>query len=266
MIKGNRVSDQQGLTLYTINMSHYSEKIRWLLDYEKISYKEIALTPVVHALPMLLKGKRQQTTVPLIQKGNKCVQDSPRIVDWLSMEHGPLKTLPTGLRDEIIEIQQRFDAIGKPVARYLYLPGFAYPALIKNIWTQFSKPWEEAVVRLFYPIIKVVFKVKLKINEKDVARAEKKIDQEIQWLEQRLSDGRQFLVGDRLTVADITAASLLAPLACPLEHPIYGTKDFREKMAGPAKKWENSLALQWVRTMYSQNRGKIWAKLPNVNG
>ena len=262
MIKGIRVSDQNGLTLFTINMSHYSEKIRWLLDYEKIEYQEEALTPVVHALPMLLKGKRNQTTVPLIQQGSKHVQDSPRIVDWLSMERGPLKTLPSGLRDEIIDIQQRFDAIGKPVARYLYLPGFAHPALIKNIWTQFAKPWESAIVRLFYPIIKVVFKVKLKINAKDVARAEKKIDQEIKWLEQRLSDGRQYLVGDRFTVADITAASLLAPLACPPEHPIYGTKDFREKMAGPAEQWANSPAIERVRTMYTQNRGKIWAKTP----
>jgi glutathione S-transferase len=256
-----KMTDAHSLTLYTINMSHYSEKIRWLLDYENIPYQEEALTPAVHTLPMLLKGKRQQTTVPLVQRGSECVQDSPRIVNWLSMEYGPLKTMPAALQEEIVAVQRRFDAIGKPVARYLYLPGFAHDELIKTIWTQFSTPWESAVVRLFYPVIKPVFKIKLKINPKDVAKAEQKIDAEIRWLEEELKKGR-YLVGDRLTVADITAASLLAPLACPVEHPIYGTKEFREKMAGPAQKWADSPALEWVRNLYRDHRGKIWARTP----
>lgn len=258
------MSNQKLFKLFTINMSHYSEKIRWLLDYEGFDYQEEALTPFVHALPMLLKGKRKRTTVPVIQQGSTCVQDSPRIVAWLLKEYGPLKSIPEDLEDEILEVQQRFDLIGKPVARYLYHSGFAHPALIKNIWTQFAKPWENAVVRVFYPPIKSLFKNKLRINDKDVAKAEQKIDQEIKWLEQRLSDGRQFLVGDRFTVADITAASLLAPLACPVEHPIYGTKDFREKIAGSAKKWAGSPALEWVRIMYTQNRGQIWRERPRA--
>ena len=250
------------LTLFTINMSHYSEKIRWLLDYEGIAYNEIALTPAVHTLPMLIKGKRAETTVPLVQRGETCVQDSPRIVGWLNSEFGPLKTMPAAYEQEIVAIQQRFDAIGKPVARYLYLPGFAHDALIKDIWTQFSKPWEEVFVRTFYPVIKPVFKVKLKINKKDVARAEQKIDAEIRWLEERIQQAGEYLVGDQLTVADITAASLLAPLACPEQHPIYGTAEFREKMAGPAQQWSESPALQWVRDIYEKHRGVIWAKPP----
>jgi glutathione S-transferase len=265
MTEEDNVTDQKKLTLFTINMSHYSEKIRWLLDYEKIAYQEEALTPFIHALPMFMKGKRQRTTVPLIQLGGKCIQDSPRIVDWLSKERGPLKTLPSDLRDEILEIQKRFDVIGKPIARYLYFTGFDHTALIKDIWTQFAKPWENIVVRLFYPIIKHLFKKIQRVNAVDVAKAEQKIDEEIKWLEQRLRDGRQFLVGDTFTVADITAASLLAPLACPPEHPIYGTKDFRDKIAGPAKKWAASPALEWVRTMYTQNRGHIWAKMPRAS-
>ncbi|MEK9711233.1 MAG: glutathione S-transferase [Thalassolituus sp.] len=256
------MAEANGLILYTINMSHYSEKIRWLLDYEGINYQEEALTPAVHTLPMLFKGKRKQTTVPLVQQGETCVQDSPRIVSWLAMEFGPLKAMPATQQDEIIEVQQRFDAIGKAVARYLYLPGFAHDDLIKTIWTQFAKPWEAAMVRVFYPVIKPIFKIKLKINPKDVAKAEAKIDAEIQWLESQLKAGKKYLVGDRLTVADITAASLLAPLACPLEHPIYGSAEFREKMAGPAKKWADSPALQWVRDIYTQHRGKIWQKTP----
>ncbi len=258
------MSDQNKLTLFTINMSHYSEKIRWLLDYENIDYQEEALTPFIHALPMYMKGKRKRTTVPLVQQGDQNIQDSPRIVAWLAAEYGPLKALPSDLQDEIIEIQKRFDVIGKPVARYLYFTGFDHPAVIKNIWTQFAKPWENIVVRLFYPMIKFLFIKTQRINQSTVAKAEQKIEREIKWLEQRLGDGRQFLVGDTLTVADITAAALLAPLACPDEHPIYGTQDFRENIASAAKKWGDSPALAWVRNMYAQHRGQIWEKTPRL--
>ena len=248
------------LTLYTINMSHYSEKIRWLLDHEQIPYKEVPLTPAIHTLPMLAKGGFKETTVPVIQQGSESVQDSPRIVDWLTLNCGPLQTMPEAFQEEIITVKQRFDAIGKPVARFLYLPGFAHDGLIKDIWTQFATPLENRFVRLFYPVIKPVFKVKLKINPKDVVRAEEKIGAAIEWLNERL-EGREYLVGEQFTVADITAASLLAPLACPPEHPIYGQAEFREKMSGPAQKWNDTPALNWVRKMYAQHRGPVWENL-----
>jgi len=257
------LSDNHVLTLYTINMSHYSEKIRWLLDYEQINYVEQALTPAIHTLPMLIKGGRGKSTVPLVEQGGRRVQDSPRIVDWLQREYGPLKSLPQDHLAEILQIQTRFDAIGKAVARYLYSPGFAHKALILDIWTQFAKPWEESLIRGGYPLIKSVFKRKLKINPRDVAIAETKIDAQIKWLESRIQLGF-YLVGDSLTVADITAASILAPLACPAEHPIYGTHEFRTKMASAAKIWADSPALDWVREVYAKHRGEVWEVMPNA--
>ena len=276
----------RALTLFTINMSHYSEKIRWLLDYEEIPYQEIALTPALHTVPMWLKGRRAQTTVPLLQSGKTCIQDSPRIVNWLAGHHSPLDSMPSEKQQEILAIQQRFDAIGKPVARYLYLPGFAHDALIRTIWTQFAKPWERHFITLAYPLIKPAFRIKLRIYPRAVTQAEQLIDAEIRWLEQRLQpleqgeqekgqppkgqkekQGRQskkcrYLVGDAFSFADIAAASILAPLACPREHPIYGEAEFRAKMAGPAQQWADSPALQWVRDIYAEHRGKVWAKLP----
>ena len=38
------------LELYTFNLSHFSEKARWALDYEGISYEERILLPGPHQL------------------------------------------------------------------------------------------------------------------------------------------------------------------------------------------------------------------------
>jgi len=38
------------LKLYTFNISHFSEKARWALDYEGIAYEERVLLPGPHQL------------------------------------------------------------------------------------------------------------------------------------------------------------------------------------------------------------------------
>ena len=92
----------------------------------------------------------------------------------------------------------------------------------------------------------------------------RKQDQQIKWLESRIKLGF-YLVGDSLSVADISAAAMLAPLACPVEHPIYGTHDFRTKMASAAKIWADSPALDWVREVYAKHRGQVWQVMPNAS-
>jgi len=253
----------QHATLYTIAMSHYSEKIRWLLDIEKADYREVALTPVFHVRPALIKGMRAKTTVPVLQVGKQSVQDSTRIIEWLASAYGPLSTLPEPLQQDIMAVEDRFDAIGKDVARYLYFTGFEHTEVILSMWTRFASPLETRIVRFFYPLIKAIFKIKLNINPAAAQRAEKRIDAAMQWLEGRLASGHTYMVGDQLTVADITAAALLAPMACPVEHPVYGEAQFREKMASTQAIWRDRPALTWVRQMYTQHRGPVWTTPPS---
>jgi glutathione S-transferase len=254
----------QPSTLYTIAMSHYSEKIRWLLDIERAQYREVALTPLFHVRPALIKGLRGQTTVPVLQVGTRAVQDSTRIIEWLARDYGPLSTLPAALQADIMAVEERFDAIGKDVARYLYYTGFEHTDTILGMWTRFATPFEARVVRWAYPLIKAIFKVKLQINAAAAQRAEQRIDAAMKWLEERLAGGHTYLVGDQFTVADLTAASLLAPMACPLEHPVYGESEFRAKMASTQALWRDRPGLEWVRQMYAGHRGPVWVREPRA--
>jgi glutathione S-transferase len=74
--------------------------------------------------------------------------------------------------------------------------------------------------------------------------------------------GGDYLVGDRFTVADLTAAALLAPLACPPEHKVYGDPEFRAKMMADAAHFRDRPALLWVRQIYAEHRGAFWRNLP----
>ena len=250
------------LTLYTFAMSHYSEKIRWTLDACHFDYKEVVMTPVAHLTPAWRMGGKGATTLPILRAekaggGKVLVQDSTAILRWLSRNLGPLPVLPVEpvLYDEVMSIEDRFDAIGQDVARLLYFTGFDQKEKIIEMWTRHASKGETRFIRLFYPLIKWGFKRRLKITAAQAKRSEQRIQQALAWLEGRLSDGRLFLVGGQLTVADITAASLLAPLAAPKEHAVYGTPDYSRRMMPPGLAWrEDRPGLAWVRRLYATQR------------
>lgn len=247
-----------GLTLYTFAMSHYSEKIRWTLDHSRIPYREVCMTPVFHMLPALRMGRRGQTTLPILQTAHRAIQDSPRILAWLAERHAPLDALPANSLERIREVEQRFDAIGKDVARFLYANSFGTADdHIKRLWTAHANTGQATFIRSAYPFIRWAFKRKLNITPQRCELAQQRITRAIDWLESQLQDGRAYLVQDRFSAADITAAALLAPIACPPQHPVYGDPEFAQSMAAAIAPWRDRPALQWVRLVYERHRGHL---------
>jgi len=246
------------LTLYTFAMSHYSEKIRWTLDHCQLPYREVCLTPVFHIGPALRMGRRGQTTLPVLQTTDTAIQDSPRILNWLAQHHGPLDVMPALHGQAVRDVEQRFNAIGKDVARFLYANSFGVAdAHIIKLWTDHATPLQARFIRAAYPVIRWSFRRKLHITPKRSELARQRIGEVIDWLESQLADGRTYLVGNSFTVADITAASLLAPIACPAQHPVYGDPAYQAGMAIAIDPWRHRRALQWVRDTYNAHRGKM---------
>lgn len=246
------------IKLYTFAMSHYSEKVRWTLDTSDIAYREVCLSPAFHIGPALRMGGRGQTTLPIIQGDGFSIQDSPRILTWLQSNRGPLAVMPLALDTRVRQVEQRFDAIGKDVARYLYAGSFgvADDHIIK-LWTAHANGVQAAIIRAGYPVMRWVFKQKLQINAKRVDVARVRIRAALDWLDAQLADDRRFLVDDAFTVADITAASLLAPLACPAQHPVYGDPAYQVGMRAALQEWQGRPAIAWVRQLYASQRGAM---------
>ncbi len=246
------------LTLYTFAMSHYSEKIRWTLDAIGADYREAFLSPVFHIGPALGLGRRGRTTLPVLRTPEGAVQDSTRILLWLEHEGllGPL--LPSAQRERVLAVEDRFDAIGKDVARLLYAASFGVADdHIVKLWTDHATPLQSRVIRGGYPLIRWAFRRKLGITASGARRAQQRIARVVDWLEAQLKDGRTYLVGDHLTVADITAASLLAPLACPPQHAVYGEPAYRQGMAAALAPWAGRPAMKWLLDLYEAHRGTL---------
>ncbi len=252
------MSPNASLTLYTFAMSHYSEKIRWTLDHIKADYREVCLTPVFHIPKALHLGGRGQTTLPVLQTPQVSVQDSPRIIDWLVQNRGPIDLVPPSIAPEVRAVEKSFDAIGKDVARFLYAGSFGVAdAHIVKLWTDHATPGQAAFIRIAYPAIRWGFRRKLNITQASATRAHQRISEVMAWLEAQLADGRRFLVGNTFTVADITAASLLAPIACPSQHPVYGDPAYQAGMVAATAPFNGRPCLAWVRNLYDTQRGAM---------
>lgn len=252
------------LTLYTFAMSHFCEKIRWTLDLCNLPYVEVPLTPVFHLYPAWRMGGRGRTSLPILkvvarQSPTDFIQDSTRILSWLDRELGPCDLIPRcGLSDDVSAIEDRFDRIGQDVSRLLYAHAFKHGDKVLRFWGSSATPWQRQCLKASLPLVRWSFQRRLDLSRDGLRHADHRLQQALAWLEGRLSDGRMFLVGSRLTVADVSAASLLAPLACPDQHPVFSQTDFKRYMLPASATWLNDRpALRWVRRMYTEHRNAL---------
>ncbi len=77
---------------------------------------------------------------------------------------------------------------------------------------------------------------------------------ELDWMDEQLSDGRPYLLGDKFSRADITAASLLSPITIPDKHPVYEKENIPPLMLQDIEKWKDRPSINWVRKIYNQHR------------
>jgi glutathione S-transferase len=245
------------LTLHTFSISHFSEKTRWMLDASGVAYVEKPWVPFFHIIPALRLGGRKVTTVPILVTEDGPVQDSTRILLWLEKNRAPFALMPTdtALRAEVLTIEDRFDRIGAHVIRYAYSFALDDTEGIKTVWTLDAKPWQRSVVNKAFPLMRAAFRKMLGLgNPKAVASSQRKILESMDWIASQIADGRRYLVGNQLSAADITAAALLSPIACPEQHAVYSRPDFQKGVAELKARHAGHPAMVWVRQMYRDHR------------
>jgi glutathione S-transferase len=243
------------LRLYTFSLSHFSEKIRWTLGAAGIAFQEVPWTPFFHVLKARSRGRG--TTVPVAEVGSESVQDSTRILLWLEKNRAPFTLMPSdpAARDAALAIEKQFDEVGEHVVRLAYSEMLADADSVVRFWTPDATPYQSRVIRRWFPVMRWVFRRKLRMSAANVARSRAAIASGLTFLDSQIGAGKRYLVGDRLSIADLTAAALLAPLACPEEHPIYGSKRYRAGMAPLVREWQDGKGFEWVRRMYREHRG-----------
>jgi glutathione S-transferase len=206
------------LRLVTIPVSHYSEKVRWALEYLRIPFQELPHMPPFH---LRATKKYGGTSVPVLFTGKETIADSTDILRYLDkISAGKLYATDPELQALSTELETLFNLrLGVNTRRWGYsyalTPKFIYPR-----WTLGIPIWEKLLFPIVFPKVRSTVEQMLNINETSAAESYQEIASVFDRVNRVLADGRKYLLGDRFSAIDITFAALAAPIIQPPGHHI----------------------------------------------
>jgi glutathione S-transferase len=200
--------------LLTIPISHYCEKARWALERAGIDYSEEAHVQMVHRIAAIRTGAGRK--VPVLITGEGALSESSRIVRWADRRLPEDRRLVwPEARAEIDELERGFDEVfGVEGRRWMYA-SMMNTDIPTRFGTEPMPTWERRALPLGMPLLRLYLRLFMDAApgaaDEALARVERTFDQ----VEERLADGRRYLVGDRFSAADLAFAALSAAVLMP---------------------------------------------------
>jgi glutathione S-transferase len=241
--------------LFQFEFSHYNEKARWALDYKHVRHRRRSFLPGPHVLPIMrLSG---QKSVPVLRAGAEVIAGSARIIDYIERQYPEPALYPADpeQRRKALEIQQWFDEeVGAYIRRAFFfelLPDDRYLCAL------FASRRPTLVRRLYgavFPGIRLVMKRDMRIDAPGAAEGCERTAKALDFVA-RNAGPQGYLVGDRFSVADLTAAAILCPSVFPPEFPVPIPEPRAKVLNNWLARWARHPGGQWVRDMYTRHRG-----------
>jgi glutathione S-transferase len=240
--------------LVTFGISHFCEKARWALDWHGITYEEISWPAGMHRVLAKRCGAKGNT-LPILLDGEMVIEGSGAIIDWTDQKAQDHTRRLT--RTGALEIEQRADdVIGVHVRRLAYaemLPRL--PHLVKRALFRNASSSHRFIGNMMWPVTRRLMMRMYDITPEAASESRSKLETELSWLDSMLVDDRPYLAGDRFSRADLTVASLLAPLARPQEMPTYHEMSVPDALVADVERWCNRPVMRWVIAQYQTHRG-----------
>ncbi|MGH2988024.1 MAG: glutathione S-transferase family protein [Solirubrobacterales bacterium] len=242
--------------LWHLEISHYNEKVRWALDYKGVRHARRAVTPGLQEFRA--RRLRAGRTVPILQLHGRTIGDSTRNIEEIERRwpDPPLYPSDSEERRLALELEDYFDEdCGHDLRRVLFNDNLAEPEKFLGMFSGADHP-RLGLLKALSPVLAPVVKWRYEIRPERVAHSREVVGAALRKVEAEAGP-RGYLVGDSFTVADLTAASILALIVVPPEfpyvklHPDERAAQFREFRAS----LKDRLGFKWVEDMYARHRG-----------
>jgi glutathione S-transferase len=240
--------------LVTIPISHYCEKARWALDRAGVAYEERRHLPALHRVAVRRVGGAVTAPVLVCPEG-RVVRESSDIVAWAD-ERGARVALADDARALAADFDRR---LGPATRLWVYHQMFEHPHLVEQPMTDGVPGWQRYAYRYGNRALAFAVARFLTINDATAVAAERTFRRIFADVDELLADGRPYLAGDAFSIADLTFASLSAPLIAP---PQYGVKlppiaALPPSMIPVVEEHRASRAGRHALAMFARERGRV---------
>src|SRR3954449_8085124 len=202
--------------LWHLPISHFSEKVRWALDWKRVPHRRRVMPPGLHPFGGLVLTGGRGFTMPVLAMDGRRIRDSTAIIAALE-ERFPSRSLypaDPAERTRALELEDWFDEnLGPPARQWGFNTLLTEPEAVRQFAMK-QPEWAPVDVppAAFAPVAKVFLAVRYSVSdEAGVVEARGKLLAALEKVEAEL-DGGEFLVGDRLSVADVGGAALFYAL------------------------------------------------------
>jgi glutathione S-transferase len=246
-------AEQGRPVLWHLAMSHYNEKVRWAFDYKRVPHVRRAVMPPAHALVAMRLGGRD--TFPVLTVGDRVFPDSTEIIAALE-EIAPDPPLypedPAG-RARALELEERFDlGIGRTVRQVGYQRILDDPQTAVEMLSLGGPLARRRAVALIFPALARGMRKRFRVPGPGEGGPLAELEAEIAFIGDQVGDSG-FLVGERFSVADLTAAALLAPVVCAEAMPA-GLPPFPLSLQELSARLGETPGGSWARSIYLEYR------------
>jgi glutathione S-transferase len=249
------MSEEDLPVLWQLRFSHFNEKARWALDYKRVPHRRRSLAPGRHVRRSKQLGGTGSTPVLVID--GEVIGDTTEIVAELEQREPDPSLYPdTDIeRKAMLELEDYFDEqLGPGIRTAIFHAILPHRRVTVPLTTQGLGGGTRIAFNAGYPAIRRAVRRAMNATDEGARLGRDATVAALDVVEKELG-GRDYLVGDRFSVADLTAAALLCPLVAPPQFaykwpPVWPDEweQFRRSLA-------DRHAYKWVQEMFSRHRG-----------
>jgi glutathione S-transferase len=248
--------------LWHIEVSHYSEKARWALQIKGVEHERRAPPPGLHIPVALWLTRGRSGTLPILDIDGHRLNDSTAIIAALEerVPDPPLYPADLHERERALALEDFFDrALGPAIRRWVWHELRGSPERIEAVAAKAVPALSGRSVVPYARLLTTGTGVRYgAASERAARRAMSKVLAVLDRLESELGN-RRYLIGNRFSVADLTAASLFYPLVLPEQGPKV-LQEMPERYERLRASLANRRSYQWVREIYAMHRHRGFAE------
>lgn len=243
------------LELLQFRFSPYNEKVRWALDIKRVPHRRTALLPGPHIARVKKLTGHSMTPVLVHEAG--ALDESAAILDWLEQRYPQPALLPADPASAAAAraLAARFDTDIGPRGRCAVLAALLRtPRYFAAVFGAGHGPSVRALYGLTVPLAAPL------VRKGNGITGPAAVEDGLRAFEEGLAEVAReaaatgYLVGSAFTLADLTAASMLAMCVDPPNSPMARPQPMPEPFAALVARFARHPGAEWVRGIYARHR------------